>query len=335
MDREKQSTEISEHLTEDSVPDMELLTQKVLAAENREELLEDLFEQFFQPQTISQLEKYIEKNLEHIRQAYIKANHLKELGFFEEALDEIDDIVREIMPLNELIQSPDYDVLNFNEPFEFDLYEMLEPSKKIFHSPIPCFNLLCLHGNLLLALGRIEEAITSLGLALTWNPVSHDASILLAEAYKFNEDMEMLYALTIERFNTAFSKIHMAELYYNLGYYYGTIKQPDDAIACFTLCSRYGGQEIAASALYQMEKKYGRSFQWASDDQIEKSANTCGYPLVPDQQIIQLARMKATESYLDGDYDHAIYYIRIALDLSDSSEDRSFLDMLAEKNVVM
>ena len=43
----------------------------------------------------------------------------------------------------------------------------------------------------------------------------------------------------------------------------------------------------------------------------------------------------AFESYLDGDYDRANYYIRIAYDLSGSTEDQSFMDMLAEKNIVM
>ena len=339
LDMEKLPQEIREHLTGDSVHDLEYLSQKVIETADNRDLLEDLFtlitDHLSQSQMLPLFEKYIEKSLEQIRSAYTNASHLRDIGLFEEALEEIDGIVREIMPLNELAQSSEYDIQSFNEPFEYDLYEMLEPSKKVRNTPLPCACLLSLHGSLLLSLERVEEAITSLALALTWNPVSHDASILLAEAYKMKNDMDMLYTLTIDRFRTAFSKVHMAELYYNLGYYYGTLNRPEDSVACFTLCNRYGGQEIATSALYQLGKKFRKTFQWANDAQIRTSAETCGYPLVPDDRIIRLARMNATDSYWDGDNDHAIYYIRIALDLSGSPEDRSFLDRLTEDTVVM
>lgn len=338
LDRETLSQEIREYLTKNDLCHPEDLEENALQTEELDRLA-NLFNQMADRLTQtdfgSLLEEFIKKNLERVWSVYQKALELKEHGLFEEALEEIDGLVTKIMPLTELADSDEYEVQSFSELFELDLYDMLEPSKQLRNSPIPCCDLLCLHGNLLLTLGRIEESITSLGLALAWNPVSHNASILLAEAYKSNDDMEMLYTLTINRFNTAFSRIHLSELYYNLGYYYGKTQQLDDALACFTLSSRYGGKEIAAAALYQLGKMYGRSFQWASDDQIEKSSKACGYPLVPDEKIIQLARYNATESYLDGYYDRANYYIQIAYDLSGSTEDRAFMDMLAEKNIVM
>lgn len=340
LDREDLPREIQDYPKKDDICSSEDLSQEALQTDemDEEELPADLFEQMAehlsQPGIYSLVEEFIEKNLEHIWTIYAKATHLKEQGLFEEALEEIDGLVSKIMPITEYIQS-EADVQSFSELFELDLFEMLEPSRQLHQSPIPSCDLLSLHGSLLLILGRTEEAITSLGHALAWNPVSHNASILLAEAYKTNEDMDMLYALTIDRFSTAFSRIHMAELYFNLGYYYGKTEQPEDARACFTLSSRYGGKEIAAGALYQLGKMYGKSFQWANDEQLEQSSKACGYPLVPDEKIIQLARFNATESYLDGDYDRANYYIRIAYDLSGSTEDQSFMDMLAEKNIVM
>ena len=336
---EKPSSEIQKNYTGNNSQDLEHLSRRILETETNNELFQDLFELVIdllqQSQTGPLFDAYFKKKLEQIQSVYEKACHLKDIGFYEEALNEINEIVQNIMPMNELFQSMKYDIRNFSKPFEHDLYEMLEPSKKVYNTPIPYSGLLCLHGNLLIALGRIEEAITSLALALNWNPVSHDASILLAEAYKFTNDIDMLYELTISRFSSAYSKIHLAELYYNLGYYYGTENRPEDSVACFTLCSRYGGQEIAASAIYQLEKRYKKSFQWASEAQLEKSAESCGYPLVPDSRIIQLARMNAMRSYLDGDNDQAVYYTQIALDLSDSSEDASFLNLLTASSFIM
>ncbi|MBQ8094664.1 MAG: hypothetical protein IJ242_13985 [Clostridia bacterium] len=331
--------EIKSGLTGDMEHDSSYLIDKLHEYRDDREISSEIAEialSYLSEETLESLDDELISNREKMHDSYEKAFQLAEMGLYQQAYDVIDDIAQEILPLDFYIHGNNLEFRSFSESFERDLYiEFEHPSVPVQPSPFPCEEIFVLHGSILLALGRIEEAITSLAVALLWNPVSHDAAVMLSEAYKLKNDDEMLLTLTMNSFRYAFRLIHLAELYYNLGYAYAKMERWDDAACCFVLSRRYGGGEIASSAQHQIERHLGRKLQEPDEETVRQCAMNNGFPLGPDPEIIQLAREIGMEYYTDGDYEGAQYYYEIAYELSGDENDSILLSGVTGESPLM
>lgn len=342
VDIKEKLAEIEESLTGDRDNDVEFLLEKLEKLDAQDEIREavaDLIVERYVKQPLQQMEDSLKQTVEAYGKCYEKAQSLAGIGMYEEALREIDDLVRQMILVKPTIHGKRNDYYCFSEWFERDLFiEVEQSTRMVWPHTMPLTKFFTLHGSLLTALERYEEGITSLSMAVLYGPADHEARILLAEAYKRSGNPEMVRELTMKGFRYAFRNSHFTELYFTLGCYFGMMEQWDDVMACLALSKQFGGnrrKDLMFPSMHQLERHAGRRIQEPDMDQIRRSAEANGYPIGPDRSVLMLARRLGEKAYMEGRFDRARYYYGIAHELFHEEADKSVIDALSEQPVLM
>ena len=95
----------------------------------------------------------------------------------------------------------------------------------------------------------LEKALEHLDESLKWNPYNIHAFFEKCEIYKRKKDFEQFKAINMEVYDKIYSCMHMAHFYRNLGFYYVEVSNWDLAKAVYLYSLKYENNQIAKDEL--------------------------------------------------------------------------------------
>ena len=220
---------------------------------------------------------------------------------------------------------------SFDEPFEETLYHYLErPEKDMRPASIPYSHLYLRRASILYELGRHEEAVESCEAALKWNPVCASAYFEMTENKKQLGDMDSYLKLTLDMFKRAFRPQDLAHCYRNLAFWFVEQEMYMEAIGCLFCSLEYEKSQVAQSELFYIQAKTGEELRYPSLEEFQQTAEKYGFPIGPDEDVLNLAYSLGVHCMKKKQYDEARYFLTIVQKLIDSEDVENLLKQIPE-----
>ena len=183
------------------------------------------------------LEADIMKTLDEVKLNLSKKDYSKALGITE-------DLITDIEYFGTVEENEFNEFLIFDETFEEILYWFFfKPQKKICQTIIPYTNVYLTYGSILIILGKYKEARMAIEKALRWNPVNFEINRAYNDTYRFENNWDKFYQLTLDIFKIAFTPKNLAICFSNLGTFFLEKGQYPAAITCYFLSLEYDDRE--------------------------------------------------------------------------------------------
>lgn len=265
----------------------------------------------------------VDATLDEIRFNIYKHDYDKALKLMEALITKIED-------LGLFRDDTQSEYHTFTEPFEEWLYEYhAKPSKTLRDAEIPYSMIYLQYGNLLVEMKRYDEAGEALQKAMHWNPASCAIRFEYMETLKASGNMDEFRKLTLDTFRYAFKPESLARCYRNLGYYFSEKGLWSEAIAAYLLSFEYDPDaRNAQSELYYIHHKTNGTVPEPTAEQIRSYAEQYGFPIGPDEGIVDIAVAYGSH-FLDMMMDDAARYcLKIAYDLDQSDLIRELYDSI-------
>lgn len=265
----------------------------------------------------------VDATLDEIRFNIYKHDYDKALKLMEALITKIED-------LGLFRDDTQSEYHTFTEPFEEWLYEYhAKPSKTLRDAEIPYSTIYLQYGNLLVEMKRYDEAGEALQKAMHWNPASCAIRFEYMETLKASGNMDEFRKLTLDTFRYAFKPESLARCYRNLGYYFSEKGLWSEAIAAYLLSFEYDPDaRNAQSELYYIHHKTNGTVPEPTAEQIRSYAEQYGFPIGPDEGIVDIAVAYGSH-FLDKMMDDAARYcLKIAYDLDQSDLIRELYDSI-------
>ena len=247
-------------------------------------------------------------------------------GEDEKALAVIEELVEkaEALKAQDIYVEDDYtEYHSFYEMFELVLYNAVFEPKKIVQNTgsIPMAEIYASYGNVLIELGRYDEAQMALGTARVWNPTNCKILFEYAETFKLQGDMARFHELTMEAFKLAFKQEDIARCNRNLGHYFITQKKWEEALGCFMMSLAYDESSNAAqSEIAFIQEQTNGATKEPSFERFEAIAEENGFPVGFDKDVLAMAYAIAEQAKDAEEYAAALYYMNIVYDLTQDDD---------------
>ena len=195
------------------------------------------------------------------------------------------------------------------------------------------------YGIALLRMGKFEESLKSLKLALKYNPVNVKALLTLAEIERDKNPEEYL-KISLDSARYSYSRENLAESFKNLSCYFLNKNESGEgnmktACAFYLLSRQWGGEKIAAGELEEKldfdsihEFKVNGSHDILKIKEYLKSE---GLPCEASIEIITICKTLGFQLDQAKKVVPALFYFNIAYDLSGDPAVKETIDILNEK----
>lgn len=278
----------------------------------------------------------------------------REINSVHEQLNQARDLIREnqyaeafkiTMPLSELADKRpiveddgESSYFNFTEDFERVIYLEIERQNgrntavdRLKETPFPYFDIYGLNGTCLIELGQYQESAEEFKKASYWNPASAYARFQYVRVFFEIGAGKDTWALSADNMKYLFRKNDISQCYYYFAHCYIDGGDMEAAIACLFLCNYYYRNEDREYFMKAMMKKTGVLPSYFSGEKMRELSEKYRFPLEPEKTAVKLAYENGA-AVMDEDPELAVYYLRIANELSDAQEIKDSLT-LAEKRV--
>lgn len=252
---------------------------------------------------------------------------------FDKALQIMEALVGKVEELNAFQDDQVSQYHVFDEWFEEILYRYrYKPEKDLRQAQIPYTEIYMLYGSLLVEIGRYIDAQEALKKGLRWNPVSFTIMSEYIETFKMMGDLDRFFTLSLDAFKIAFHSKDVARCYRNLGYYFVEKEQYSQAIGSYLMSLQFDRESgKAQSELYYISTRTGRPVKEPSLEQMKTYAETYGFPLGADKDVLGLSFSYGRHFVEENEPKAARYFLNIAYDLTDDEDIKEILDKLSEK----
>ena len=192
---------------------------------------------------------------------------------------------------------------------------------------MPYSEIYFLYGNILIDLGRVEDAKKALEKALMWNPMNAKIRFEYAETFKMQGDMERFAQETKETFERIYSRKDFARAYRNMGYYFIEKKNYEAAMGCYLFSLGYDDDgKCAQSEMYYIMQITEGKVKEPEFERFKEIAKEHGLPLDVDEDVVGIALSYGKYFLKEGDMDGAKAMIRLVYELTEDDDFKTILD---------
>lgn len=138
------------------------------------------------------------------------------------------------------------------------------------------------------------------------------------------------WSLSIDNMKYLFRRYDIAQRYYHLSHCYEAGDAEEAAVACLLLSNSYYRNEEKENYMKAKMKETGFLPSYFTEETMNEIAEKYRFPLNPEKTAIKLAYENGI-SEIDEDPELAVYYLKIARDLSDAQEIEEKLEMAEKK----
>lgn len=270
------------------------------------------------------LEADIMKTLDEVKLNLSKKDYSKALGITE-------DLITDIEYFGTVEENEFNEFLIFDETFEEILYWFFfKPQKKICQTIIPYTNVYLTYGSILIILGKYKEARMAIEKALRWNPVNFEINRAYNDTYRFENNWDKFYQLTLDIFKIAFTPKNLAICFSNLGTFFLEKGQYPAAISCYFLSLEYDDKEYTfiQSQLFYISTITNKVVEKPSWEEMKKLSKEYGFPLYPNEDILGLAYYNGIKALQENKENPAKYFLSIYFNLTQDEEVKEILENL-------
>ena len=263
----------------------------------------------------------VQKDLEEVHFNMFRKN-------FDRALELMEKLIHKVESMNFYTDDEVSEYRCFDDFFEEILYRHLyETDKEIRRPSINYPELYLTYGSLLVEHDRCREAREVLEKGLHFNPVNFHLFMERCETFKMQGFIDEFFECTKEAFRIAYTPAYAARCWRNLGYYFVEKKLWDEATACYIMSLQFENEsKQAQSELYYIQMKAGREIKKPTVEQMEEYRERFDLPYGADSDVISLAYTYGRMGLEENRTDIASYFLKIAYDLTYSSEIKELLD---------
>lgn len=187
------------------------------------------------------------------------------------------------------------------------------------------------HGCLLVELQKYVEARKYLEKAIRWNPVSGKIQFEYMETFKAVIDIDKFAELNTKVFQYAYTPEYVARCYRNMGYYFIEKKLYKEATACYLMSLEFDKENKNAHLeIYYIKSKLSQSYEEPTVDEIKNYSEKYGFPIGPHKDIMGLALAYGNHFIEEHIPQAAIYFLKIAYDLTEDEEIEKMISMILE-----
>ena len=224
---------------------------------------------------------------------------------------------------------------NFSEEFEKLIYIEIEHQNGrnsedgLKETPFPYFDIYALNGTCLLEAEQFKEAAEEFKKASYWNPANAYVRFQYVLTFLCREMERETWSLSIDNMKYLFRKYDIAQCYFQLAQSYEAGEAWEAAVACHILANAYYRNEDREQYLNALMKETGFFTSYFTPEKLQELSEQYRFPLEPEKTAIGLA-YETGISLLDIDPERAMYFLKIASELSDAQEIKDSLEV-AEK----
>ncbi len=270
------------------------------------------------------LEADIMKTLDEVKLNLSKKDYSKALGITE-------DLITDIEYFGTVEENEFNEFLIFDETFEEILYWFLfKPQKKICQTIIPYTNVYLTYGSILIILGKYKEARMAIEKALRWNPVNFEINRAYNDTYRFENNWDKFYQLTLDIFKIAFTPKNLAICFSNLGTFFLEKEKYPAAIACYFLSLEYDDKEYTfiQSQLFYISTITNKVVEKPSWEEMKKLSKEHRFPLYPNEDVLSLAYYNGIKALQENKENPAKYFLSIYFNLTQDKDVKEILETL-------
>ena len=270
------------------------------------------------------LEADIMKTLDEVKLNLSKKDYSKALGITE-------DLITDIEYFGTVEENEFNEFLIFDETFEEILYWFFfKPQKKICQTIIPYTNVYLTYGSILIILAKYKEARMAIEKALRRNPVNFEINRAYNDTYRFENNWDKFYQLTLDIFKIAFTPKNLAICFSNLGTFFLEKGQYPAAITCYFLSLEYDDREYTfiQSQLFYISTIINKVVEKPSWEEMKKLSKEYGFPLYPDEDVLELTYYNGTKALQENKKNPAKYFLSIYYNLTQDEEVKEILENL-------
>lgn len=250
---------------------------------------------------------------------------------FLKAEEQYRSFMRKLEDLNMFKDDRESIYFSFEEPFEEILYAFYyQPKRTIRAASFGYSSLYLEYGGLLFEMKRYDEAQKVLEKAMKWNPVNTAIRFEYAEIFKVWKDMEKFFELSCAALEYAFRPEAVARCYRNIGYYFIEKKLYREAIVCYHLSLNYAESEVAFEELGYIEDKSGINSSEVSLEDSEEISATYGFPMLVNEEIIELMYNIGMKAYEGKNYSMASYLLGLFYNLTSDKKVERLLKKMSK-----
>lgn len=226
---------------------------------------------------------------------------------------------------------------NFSEEFERVIYLEIErqngrsTDESLKETPFPYFDIYGLNGTCLLEMGQYREAAEEFKKASYWNPASAYVRFQYVRVIFELGAGKKTWSLSVDNMKYMFRRYDISQCYFHLGHCYKAGGEMEAAIACFLLSDYYTPDKERRIDTKEMMKETGLLNSHFTSEKMYEISKKYRFPLEPEKTAAILA-LENGVAIMDDNPKLAVYYLRIANDLSDAPEIKYNL-AIAEKKL--
>lgn len=220
---------------------------------------------------------------------------------------------------------------NFSEEFEKLIYIEIEHQNGrkseigLKETPFPYFDIYALNGSCLIETERYSEAAEEFKKASYWNPASAYARFQYVVTFLCRGMEKETWSLSIDNMKYLYRKYDISQCYYFLAHSYEAGDALEAAVACHILANAYYRNEDREQYMKVMMKERGFLPSHFTVEKFQELSERYRFPLNPEKTAVKLA-YETGSSLVDSDPGKALYYLKIANELSDAQEIKEALE---------
>jgi tetratricopeptide (TPR) repeat protein len=222
----------------------------------------------------------------------------------------------------------------FYNLFEYVLYtEIFKPTKDLRPMNFDFGFLYYLYGNLLVEVGRLDEALDSLNKSIKINPVNVKSLFESSEVYKLQGKLDEFFKITNDCLKYSYTYEDLGRCYRNLGYYYVEKKEYDIAIAVLSFSLHMDNtSQLVQNELFFISQTLDKKIDILSIEDIEEIFNENNIQMGVNRLILEIAFGLGNDAKVHKDYDTARVCFGIFYNFTGDENIKKLLDELPNSN---
>lgn len=236
----------------------------------------------------------------------------------QEALQILAALVKRVEELPLFEEDDGCERFEFQDDIQERLYEIIyKPKRRIQRIEFPYTEIYLQYGQLLLEMGRHEEAKVVLEKGLGWNPVDTRLHFQYIETFKATGDWEVYLNLTKAVFPIAYHSEDIGRCYRNLSCYFAEKSLWNVAEICCILRMQFEkANKQMVMEIHDIRKKTGRHDHRAySKEEVRRYGMKYNFPVTADTGIVALAFGNSQYYLNQGEMEKAGDWLRTVYDL--------------------
>ncbi len=220
---------------------------------------------------------------------------------------------------------------NFSEEFEKLIYIEIEHQNgrksevRLKETPFPYFDIYALNGSCLIEAEQYNEAAEEFKKASYWNPASAYARFQYVVTFLCRGMEKETWSLSIDNMKYLYRKYDISQCYYFLAHSYEAGDALEAAVACHLLANAYYRNADREQYMKAMMKETGFLPSHFTAEKLQELSEQYKFPLNPEKTAVRLA-YETGNSLLNNDPGRAMYFLKIANELSDAQEIKDSLE---------